>query len=367
MSKKSAHSAAVFAERSWQPTSKRQSRRDSLQVVVKRRFKPDCFVSEEEEAAWRHTTEFMLNMPRCEGIAQVFEVFENDEAYFVVNELVEGMDLYEMLDDSGNVEVDVAREIVYQLLEAVHEFHEQGAVHKDLKLENVVVNPKVFESMPAPPSARARRKSAPPVVSMSNDLPRSLKVIDFDTVIARANMPPRAAEVLGTNQYIPPEAYAGEYSPSSDMFSVGVIAYRLLTGDFPFSDTIFDDMPLDNWVGSVKMRQIQRRIRSAEIDWDYEVFETHPDALEITQKMLSVKSNLRPTAAEALAHRWFVGDSRTRTPSLRSGSSRASSMRTSGGSAERSLGCDIRRVHQCLLQHVPLWHFRAGSDEQRAP
>lgn len=286
-------------------------RSDGEVVVIKHRFKPHCFKSKSDEANWRKNTEFMLNMPNSKGIAKLYEVLEDNHAFYIVTELVEGMDLFEMLDNSGNVEIGVAREIIYQILEAVQTFHALGAVHKDLKLENVVVDPQVFQSLPVPAPARLRRNSDP-ALSLSGITPRSLKVIDFDTVEQQEKMAtPRAKEVLGTNQYIPQEAYAGKYSPSSDMFSVGVIAYRLLTGRFPYKDKIFDDKPGENWVGSPQMRVIRKRLQTIQIKWDYTVFQKFPDALELVQQMLSVEESKRPSAKEALAHRWFTGSSQS--------------------------------------------------------
>merc|ERR1719436_2017414 len=92
--------------------------------------------------------------------------------------------------------------------------------------------------------------------------PVSAKIIDFDTVQDWEPSSPKAKDVLGTDGYIAPEAYAGDYSPASDIYCVGVIMYKLLTRKFPSNPEIFDDKPGENWVGSPAMKRIRERLRT---------------------------------------------------------------------------------------------------------
>ena len=127
-------------------------------------------------------------------------------------ELVEGMDLWDVLREKGRLPIDEAKAILRQLLQAVQDLHSRGYIHKDLKLENVMVD---------------SPKSGPTV-----------KLIDLDTV--EEFSPNRIAKTIaGTDQYIAQEAYGGHYSPASDIFSVGVISYILFSGKFPFESSMF--------------------------------------------------------------------------------------------------------------------------------
>ncbi|CAE7885348.1 CRK6, partial [Symbiodinium microadriaticum] len=90
-----------------------------------------------------------------------------------------------------------------------------------------------------------------------------VKLIDFDTVEEWNSTGPKSKHVLGTDQYIAPEAYEGKYSPASDIFAVGVIAYKILTGSFPYNGRLFDDKPGENWVGSPKMKEIRQKLCDA--------------------------------------------------------------------------------------------------------
>merc|ERR1719440_2699638 len=135
--------------------------------------------------------------------------------------------------------------------------------------------------------------------------PNTVKVIDFDTLDHWTPASGVSKDVVGTDQYISQEAYAGKYSPLSDIFAVGVIAYKLLTGRFPYHDEIFDDEAGENWVGSPKMLQIRRRLKVAKVDYSHPVFKEHPQALDLVMRMLSYNEQYRPTAAAALEHEWF--------------------------------------------------------------
>jgi serine/threonine protein kinase len=68
--------------------------------------------------------------------------------------------------------------------------------------------------------------------------PNKYKRRDWDTT---DNTHAAVDAVIGTDQYIAPEAYLGTYTPFSDMFAVGVMLYKVVDTNFPFKDSIFDD------------------------------------------------------------------------------------------------------------------------------
>merc|ERR1711972_1059495 len=87
---------------------------------------------------------------------------------------------------------------------------------------------------------------------------------------------------------------------------MGVIAYRLLGGSFPFASEIFDDEPGENVVGSPAMKAIQAKLCQAYIGWDNRAFRDDPVARHLWERALSMNQQLRPTAVEALADPWFA-------------------------------------------------------------
>jgi len=282
------HMAVHFAKR----------RTDGLECVVKISMKPHCFTSQREERTWRRSTEYLLNMPRSDNIARIYEVLEDSRALYIVMERVNGMDLFEALQQSRPA-VEIARDIIQQLLRAMSHLHAHSAVHKDLKLENVMI-----DSSECSPNSPSGGRSP----SLS---PNSVKVIDFDTVDQWAPSSPVGKDVVGTDQYIAQEAYAGKYSPLSDVFAIGVIAYRLLTGKLPFQAELFDDGPGENWVGSPKMLEIRQKLQTAKVNFSHSVFKQHPAAADLVQRMLSHREGDRPSASAALKHPWFAEDTAT--------------------------------------------------------
>lgn len=278
--------------------------RDSLPVVIKVISKVS-FRDAEEEDAWRQNTEFFLNLPKSGRVAQLFEVIECESFYYVVMEEVDGLDLFETLDFEGMLPVEDIKDIVREIITGVAELHERGLIHKDIKLENVMVR-RASDTGPSNRSGFSCSGTQTPSTTLSEpdgSIPQAtvVKLIDFDTLDQWSPKSPPARKVVGTDQYIAHEAYAGRYSPASDIFAVGVVAYRLLTGFFPFCPALFDDAG-ESYVGSPKMKQMQRRLQRAEVDWGVPPFDTDSEALDFCRPMLAKVESDRPTAVELLEH-----------------------------------------------------------------
>jgi len=135
--------------------------------------------------------------------------------------------------------------------------------------------------------------------------PASAKLIDFDTMEDWEPSSPKAKEVLGTDGYIAPEAYLGEYSPASDIYAAGVVMYKVLVGEFPTKDTIFDDRPGENWVGSPQMKRIHDKLKSEVVDFTRQPFDKDDAAADLCAKLLRFDAIERPSASKALQHEWF--------------------------------------------------------------
>jgi len=327
-------------------------RADGVDCIVKLRFKPQCFRSREDERSWRRGTEFLLNLPDDANVAKPWEVLEDHEAFYVVMERAAGMDLFEVMEQSGAMTSEVAREVVRQLLQALAHLHSNNAVHKDLKLENVIF-------------------SHTPKVGFGTT-PGSVKVIDFDTLEEWTPASPTSRDVVGTDQYISQEAYAGQYSPASDIFAAGVIAYKILTGRFPFKDNLFDDEPGENWVGSPKMKEIRSRLKIAEVDWSHKCFRENHMAMDLVQRMLAQAQRQRPTAEDALRHPWFGGrgaadSSNPRSPVSPGGRDvRSPSGAASGGLLTNSLNAPGFLI-KCATPKSPFRRRSAGDATANAP
>lgn len=141
------------------------------------------------------------------NIARVFDSGEDGGNHFIVMELAEGRDLGRLLRDEGAISSERAIKVAIQMCEALGHAHEIGLIHRDVKPGNVIV-----------------------------DEDDRAMVTDFG--IARAagdSTLTGVGAVLGTAHYLAPERAAGSpASPSSDLYSVGIVLYEMLTGTLPF-------------------------------------------------------------------------------------------------------------------------------------
>jgi eukaryotic-like serine/threonine-protein kinase len=138
------------------------------------------------------------------NVVGVFDRGEFDGSYYIAMEYVEGSSLKELID--RGLSVPQAIEIARQILAAVRFAHEHGIVHRDIKPHNVIVDP----------AGRVR-------------------VLDFGIARAGASEITQTGSVMGTAQYLSPEQAQGlEVTPASDLYSVGVVLYEMLTSRVPF-------------------------------------------------------------------------------------------------------------------------------------
>lgn len=147
-----------------------------------------------------------LNDPR---IVCVYDWGSDDGAYFIVMEYVEGETLSDIIRSSGPLPIDDAVRIAADVCGALHVAHRNGIVHRDVKPANIAI-----------------------------DRHGQTKVMDFGIArAARSGMPnvTQTGTVIGTASYFSPEQAQGQpVDPRSDVYSVGVILYEMLTGRVPF-------------------------------------------------------------------------------------------------------------------------------------
>jgi serine/threonine protein kinase len=196
--------------------------------------------------------------------------------------------------------LNVAKQLARQLFEGLAKLHGAGVMHLDLKPENIALDEDDI-------SGRGSRWAAPSTKSVPmTTLPR-MKIIDFDTI--ELYKPGKKTQyVLGTDQYIPPETYAGQPTPESDVWAAGVILYVFLTGCFPFQSALFDDLPGENIVGHAKMEKIRRRLLLSKIQYDQKVFTMHDEARmakDFVSRCFARDPTNRLRAHEALTHPWL--------------------------------------------------------------
>ena len=139
------------------------------------------------------------------NIVNVFDVGEENGFYYIVMELVEGITLKEYIQQNGRLPYQTALDFIIQIASGIEVAHEHHTIHRDIKPQNIIVS----------------RNGA-------------LKVTDFGIAKA-ATSNTIASSAMGSVHYISPEQARGGYSDErSDIYSLGITLYEMLTGRVPF-------------------------------------------------------------------------------------------------------------------------------------
>jgi serine/threonine-protein kinase len=157
-------------------------------------------------ARFRHEAQAVgrLVHPR---IVQIYDYGEDDQVAYIVMELVNGKPLSEHLAQETGYEIREVGEIIRQLLDGIGHAHSEGVVHRDIKPSNILVN------------SDGR-----------------IKLSDFGIARIESSNLTQVGDVLGTPHYMAPEQFLGtDIDVEADLYSIGVIAYELLTGRKPFT------------------------------------------------------------------------------------------------------------------------------------
>ncbi|WP_339227648.1 Stk1 family PASTA domain-containing Ser/Thr kinase [Oceanobacillus sp. FSL K6-2867] len=142
------------------------------------------------------------------NIVNIYDVGEEDQVLYMVMEYVDGMTLKEYIQNYGPIDVQEALDIMKQLISAIAHAHANDIVHRDIKPQNILMN------------------------SFGQ-----VKVTDFGIAIAlSATSLTQTNSILGSVHYLSPEqARGGMATKKSDIYSIGIVLYELLTGKLPFS------------------------------------------------------------------------------------------------------------------------------------
>jgi serine/threonine-protein kinase len=176
-------------------------------------LRPDLSVSSDLVERFRREAEIIAALEH-QNIVRVTDFGRSPDGYlFLVMELLEGESLFERLRREGALPPEETVTILWQVCAALEAAHGRGVVHRDLKPENVYL---------------ARTPGGREVV----------KILDFG--IAKIADPASASTtasgmVVGTPEYLSPEqAMGGDVDTRADLYSVGLIAWRMLVGRHPF-------------------------------------------------------------------------------------------------------------------------------------
>ena len=140
------------------------------------------------------------------NVVSVYDRGEWEGTYYIAMEYLEGRSLKEVVQQEAPLGPDRAIDLTTQILRAARFAHKRGIIHRDLKPHNVIV-----------------------------DSEGRAKVTDFGIAKAGASDMTQTGSIMGTAQYLSPEQAQGHaVSAQSDLYSIGIVLYELLTGQIPF-------------------------------------------------------------------------------------------------------------------------------------
>ena len=204
------------------------------------------------------------------NIVKIIEFYSAPKAYYIITDFCSCGELYNQIKNQYS-ENQLAV-LFYQVLSGLYYLHSNNIVHRDLKLENILISEIEKDKV-------------------TNEKYFWVKIIDFGTAkIFKKNKSEKA--VVGSSYYIAPEVLHKHYNEKCDTWSVGVILYMLIVGRAPF-DGKTDEEIIENIEKGQFNSKHKKLLNSSE------------EVQDLVKKLLEVNVKKRLSSSEALKHPWF--------------------------------------------------------------
>jgi len=241
-----------------------------LRVAVKT-FQLDNLASEKREQL-ENEVENYLSMDHPH-ITRLYDVYESKHQLHLVMECMDGGELFDRVTEKKRFSEDEAIDALRQMLLALNYIHSHGIVHRDIKLENFIFDKKGSGH---------------------------LKLIDFGfSKMWDPSDEEKMTSSLGTISYVAPEVLNKSYTSQCDLWSLGVIAFILLSGYMPFSGS-----------DANQVRNISRGKYLVKPERWANVSE---EAKSFVHALMEVDPSKRLTAQQALEHPWISKNRQSRS------------------------------------------------------
>ena len=199
------------------------------------------------------------------NIIKFYETYHDECFFHIVMELCKGKEVFDNICNHGYLRENKVQNIIFKVLLAIAHCHSRGITHRDLKPENIL-----FESLKAD---------------------AEIKLIDFG-LSRKYSKDEKMHTILGTPYYVAPEVLKGNYDEKCDIWSIGAMTYLMLCGDPPFTGD--------------SNNEIFKKIVKGELKFNlYKWKNISEDAKDFVKLCLNKNASQRPSATEAISHRWF--------------------------------------------------------------
>lgn len=231
----------------------------------------------------RRELEIHLNLPEHPHIVPCYEVFSGARRSYMVLGLCAGGTLLDFVCSEASARLLAepgAARIARQVLEAIRFLHMNGIVHRDLKLENLLLKELVDDSTPL------------------EDV--HIQLADFGSAryLRKRSFERSATAHVGTLAYMAPEQHVGgTVDASLDMWSFGIVLAALCTGRHPLRD-----VPREQWHAEMQ----RDRLPDGASETAAEAWASMPEARNLAGNVLRLESSARITALQALKHPWIT-------------------------------------------------------------
>ncbi|XP_054998760.1 serine/threonine-protein kinase 33 [Sorex araneus] len=218
----------------------------------------------------------ILKSVRHAHIIHLEQVFETSKEMYLVMELCEDGELKEILNKKGHFSENETKRIIQSLASAIAYLHSNDIVHRDLKLENIMV------------------KSS--YINDKNEMNLNIKVTDFGLAVRKHGRNESMLQTTcGTPIYMAPEVInAHDYSQQCDIWSIGVIMYILLCGEPPFL--------------AASEEKLFELIKKGELHFEEPIWDSISEsAKSVLKQLMKVDPAHRITAKELLDNHWLTG------------------------------------------------------------
>lgn len=233
----------------------------------------------------RKEVELMASIQDCGNVIGLHGVYEDDAQVYVVMELCSGGDLERILEERGSFSELQTALVLYECLKVIATCHAKSVVHGDVKPANFMLKQRFRDPLNALERGAAEGDW--------------LKAVDFGCSQSYRNKSSLSRRT-GTPVYMAPEVFKRDYLEASDMWSLGMMMYQLLTGRFPFWDTL--EQCRSHGIDEVMRATIMDPIPINYGPW----LSMSEEGLSFIKSLLLRNPDERLSAGKALEHPWFT-------------------------------------------------------------